>query len=187
VIPAFHATIQPAPPAVTSSWHRGCPVPRSALRLVTVTYRGFDGAAHAGRIVVNVRAAEDAVRVFRSLYAARYPIRRMVPIDAYGNDDDRSLAADNTSAFNCRRVAGASRWSMHAYGLAIDLDPLENPYVSGSHVSPPAGRRFVSRPWLPGVIHRGDAVWRAFHAIGWSWGGDWRAPSDYQHFSSNGR
>ncbi len=183
----FHAAVAPAPPAVTTSWHAGCPVPPGRLRLVTVAFVGFDGAAHEGRLVVNAAAARDVMWVFRTLYAARFPIRRMIPIDAYGNDDDRSLAADNTAAFNCRRVAGTSRWSMHAYGLAIDLDPLENPSVDGARISPPAGQRFVSRPRQPGVIRRGDAAWRAFRAIGWRWGGDWSSPRDYQHFSANGR
>jgi hypothetical protein len=186
-LPPFHATIQPAPPAVTTSWRPGCPVARSALRLLTVTYRGFDGRAHDGRIVIAVRVAPGVVKVFRSLYDAGYPIRRMVPIDAYGNDDNRSLAADNTAGFNCRRAVGGSGWSMHANGEAIDVNPVENPYVLGSQVLPPAGRRFLSRPSLRGVIHHGDAVWRAFRAIGWRWGGDWRGAVDYQHFSSTGR
>ena len=127
------------------------------------------------------------MRVFRTLYATGYPIRRMVPIDAYGNDDDRSLAADNTAGFNCRRAVGGSGWSMHASGEAIDVNPRENPYVLGSQVLPPAGRRFLSRPFVAGVIHRGDAVWRAFRSIGWGWGGDWKGALDYQHFSSTGR
>ena len=87
---------------------------RSSLRLITMTYRGFDGRAHDGRVVVAARVAPGVVKVFRALYEGGYPIRRMVPIDAYGNDDDRSLAADNTAGFNCRRVAGTTSWSMHA-------------------------------------------------------------------------
>ena len=186
-LPPFHATIQPAPPAVTTSWRPGCPVAPSALRLVTVTYRGFDGRAHDGRVVVAARVAPGVVKVFRTLYETGYPIRRMVPIDAYGNDDNRSLAADNTAGFNCRRAVGGSGWSEHAYGEAIDVNPVENPYVLGKHVLPPAGRKFLARPSTRGVIHHGDAVWRAFRSIGWRWGGDWRGAVDYQHFSSSGR
>jgi hypothetical protein len=152
-----------------------------------MTYHGFDGRVREGRLVVSARVASGVVRVFRTLYEGGYPIRRMVPIDAYGNDDDRSLAADNTAGFNCRNVAGTSRWSMHAYGEAIDVNPIENPYVHGGTVSPPAGRRFLPRPPGRGVIHRGDVVWRAFRSIGWKWGGDWSEPVDYQHFSSTGR
>jgi hypothetical protein len=152
-----------------------------------MTYRGFDGRAHEGRLVVSVRVAPGVVRVFRRLYAAGYPLRRMVPVDSYGNDDDRSLAADNTAGFNCRRAVGGSGWSLHAYGEAIDVNPVENPYVLGAQVLPPAGRRFLSRPFARGVLHHGDAVWRAFRSIGWGWGGDWKGAVDYQHFSSTGR
>lgn len=183
----FHAVVAPAPARYVTSWHAGCPVARSALRLITMTYRGFDGRTHEGRLVVSVRVAPGVVRVFRTLYEAGYPIRRMVPIDAYGNDDNRSLAADNTAGFNCRQAVGGSGWSMHASGEAIDVNPRENPYVLGSQVLPPAGRRFLSRPFVAGVIHHGDAVWRAFRAIGWGWRGDWRGARDYQHFSSTGR
>jgi hypothetical protein len=175
------------PAAYATSWHAGCPVARSSLRLITMRYRGFDGRMHEGRLVVSVRVAPGVVRVFRRLYDAGYPIRRMVPIDAYGNDDDRSLAADNTAGFNCRRAVGGSGWSMHASAEAIDVNPRENPYVIGSRVLPPAGRPFLSRPFVAGVIHHGDAVWRAFRSIGWGWGGDWKGAVDYQHFSSTGR
>ena len=186
-LPPFHATIQPAPPPVTTSWRTGCPVARTSLRLITMTYRGFDGREHEGRLVVSVRVAPGVVQVFRMLYERGYPIRRMVPIDAYRNSDDRSLAADNTAGFNCRRAVGGSGWSLHASGEAVDVNPVENPYVLGSSVLPPAGRRFLSRPFAAGVIHHGDAVWRAFRSIGWGWGGDWKGAVDYQHFSSTGR
>ena len=121
----FHAVVVAAPAKYATSWHPGCPVARSALRLITMSYRGFDGRAHEGRLVVSVRVAPGVVKVFRTLCEGGYPIRRMVPIDAYGNDDDRSLAADNTAGFNCRNVAGTSRWSMHASGEAIDINPVD--------------------------------------------------------------
>ena len=116
-------------------------------------------------------------------------IRRIWLVDAYGSSDDRSLAANNTSAFNCRFVAGTTRWSEHAYGRAIDLNPVQNPYVSSSgHVSPPSGAAYVDRSKrAKGMIHAGDAVVRAFVAIGWGWGGYWGSPKDYQHFSATGR
>jgi poly-gamma-glutamate synthesis protein (capsule biosynthesis protein) len=111
----------------------------------------------------------------------------MRPVDRYGGDDDRSMRADNTSAFNCRYVAGTTRWSRHAYGGAADLNPVENPYVSGDHVSPRAGRRFADRSLdRRGMVHLRDIVWRAFHRIGWEWGGSWSSAQDYQHFSSTG-
>lgn len=184
---AFHASVAPAP-AQMVSWHRGCPVPVSGLRLVTLTYWGFDGLPRDGQLVVNRDAVRPIVRVMHVLYDARFPIRRMVLVDRYGADDDRSMAADNTSAFNCRPVEGTTRWSQHAYGRAIDINPVENPYVLGDHVSPPSGRRFADRSkHAMGMIHAGDAVVRAFASVGWRWGGYWASPKDYQHFSASGR
>jgi D-alanyl-D-alanine carboxypeptidase len=172
-----------------SSWHRGCPVGLGKLRLLEVSHWGFDGDAHRGELVIHARVADRIVKVMRSLYRHRFPIRRMKLIDAYGGDDDRSMEADNTSGFNCRFVSGRPGvWSQHAYGRAIDLNPIENPYVSGSHVSPPAGRPYVDRSRdAKGMIHRGDHVVRAFRRAGWEWGGNWSGISDYQHFSGNGR
>ena len=185
----FASAVAPVSAArLGSSWHRGCPVAPRDLREVTVRYLGFDGGSHDGQLVVNRDAAPAIVRVFRRLYVARFPIRRLRTVEHYGSDDDRSLAADNTSAFNCRLVAGTTRWSEHAYGRAIDINPVENPYVSGAHVSPPRGPRYADRSRrAPGMIHAGDAVVRAFAAAGWSWGGNWSSPKDYQHFSAGGR
>ena len=124
----------------------------------------------------------------RRLYRLRFPIRRMRLVDAYGADDHRSMAADNTSAFNCRLVAGTSRWSEHAYGHAIDVNPIENPYVtSDGYVSPPAGGPYVDRSRrAKGLIHRRGPVVAAFAEGGWEWGGNWSWPKDYQHFSAGG-
>ena len=172
-----------------SSWHPGCPVGLRKLRLLELTYIGYDGRAHHGRLIVNRRFDDEIVAVFKRLYGLRYPIRNMELIDRFGADDHRSMAADNTSAFNCRLVAGTRRWSMHAYGLAIDLNPVENPYVSGSHVSPPAGAPYADRSSdAAGVIHGGDAVVKAFaRRAGWQWlGYGPQSYRDYQHFSANG-
>lgn len=112
----------------------------------------------------------------------------MKPVEAYGADDDRSMAADNTSVFNCRGIPGSSKWSEHAYGRAIDINPLENPEVRDGEVSPPAGAAFLNRSrWRHGMIHDSDAVVRAFARIGWGWGGHWRSLKDYQHFSATSR
>ena len=158
------------------------------LRALSVSYQGFDGRAHTGTLIVHRSVAVQVVGVMRRLYAARFPIRRMVPVDAYGGDDFRSIEADNTSAFNCRAVAGTSRWSEHAFGRAIDLNPLENPYVSGGTTSHAASRRYLDRSLrLPGMLHAGDAAVRAFAAAGWGWGGTWSGARDYQHFSASGR
>ena len=135
------------------------------LRLLELTYRGFDDRPHHGRLIVNRRFDDEILAVFKRLYRLRYPIRNMELIDRYGADDHRSMAADNTSAFNCRFVAGTQRWSMHAYGLAIDLNPVENPYVSGSHVSPPAGEPYADRSrHARGMIHAGDGSSRRSRA-----------------------
>jgi hypothetical protein len=171
------------------SWRAGCPVGLDDLRVVRARYVGMDGRAHTGRIVVHRDVAAQVVAVLRRLYAARFPIRRMVPVDAYGGSDFRSIEADNTSAFNCRYVDGTSRWSEHAYGRAIDLNPIENPYVtSGGTTSHRASRSYVRRaPYRPGMAVEGGVVVRAFDAAGWGWGGRWSGARDYQHFSASGR
>jgi hypothetical protein len=171
------------------SWHPGCPVGFGELRLLTVSHWGFDSRVHRGRLVVNHDSAAAMMRVMRRLFELRYPIRQMRLVDAYGADDHRSMDADNTSAFNCRFVAGSSGvWSEHAYGRAIDVNPIENPYVTDSgYVSPPAGAPFADRSGrAQGLIHRGGPVVQAFGAIGWEWGGNWPWPKDYQHFSATG-
>jgi hypothetical protein len=172
------------------SWHRGCPVGPTGLRAVTMTTWGFDHRAHSGTLVVASRAVPAVVGAFRRLYAARFPIRRMVPVAAYGASDDRSMAADNTSAFNCRYAVsdGPKTWSMHAYGLAVDIDTIENPYTLDGRVYPPAGTPYTDRSNVRrGMIVRGSAAVRAFSAVGWGWGGRWSSSPDYQHFSSTGQ
>jgi hypothetical protein len=173
-----------------ASYHRGCPVRPQELRLVQLRYWGFDGRAHEGALVVNRAVVPQVAAVFSRLYSAHFPIRRMETIDAYGGSDQRSMAADNTSAFNCRFASapGPKHWSMHAYGMAIDVNPVENPYVQGSHVSPPAGARYVDRGGSrPGMAVTGGVLVRAFDGVGWGWGGRWSGALDYQHFSTNGR
>lgn len=169
--------------------HRpGCPVRPAQLRLVRVSHWGFDGKARVGSVVVRSDVARDIVAVFRRLYAARFPIRRLRTIEAYRGNDAASLAADNTSAFNCRYAIapGPKRWSTHAYGLAIDVNPVENPYLDRGAVRPPAGRRYLDRSRArPGMAVPGGVLVRAFTAVGWSWGGRWASP-DYQHFSATG-
>ena len=193
-LPAFRGSVSALSPAVRQSmtgvsWRPGCPVGLDELRLVRARYLGMDGRAHTGRIVVQGDVATEVVAVLRRLYAARFPIRRMVPVDAYGGSDYRSIEADNTSAFNCRYVDGTTRWSEHAYGRAIDLNPIENPYVTaGGTTSHRASRSFLRRaPYRPGMAVEGGAAVRAFDAVGWGWGGRWSGDRDYQHFSAGGR
>jgi D-alanyl-D-alanine carboxypeptidase len=169
------------------SWRPGCPVRPAQLRRLDVSYWDFAGRRRVGSMVIRSTAARDVLSVFRKLYAARFPMRRLRPVEAYKGSDDASMAADNTSAFNCRFVSGTRRWSQHAYGLAIDLNPVENPYVHGGLVEPPAGRRYLDRSRRrPGMVVSGDVVVRAFASIGWRWGGYWTSAKDYQHFSATG-
>jgi D-alanyl-D-alanine carboxypeptidase len=170
------------------SWRPGCPVGLRDLRLLTMSHWGFDGRVGTGRLIVHRDVVRDMIDVFRGLYRARFPIRRMVPVDVYGGSDFRSIEADNTSAFNCRHVEGTTRWSNHAYGTAIDVNPIENPYVSGGRTSHPASRSYVDRARRrPGMAYEGGALVRAFDRIGWGWGGRWTSVKDYQHFSASGR
>jgi hypothetical protein len=170
------------------SWHAGCPVALRDLRLVRVAYLGYDDRRHTGEVVVRSDAAPGIVAVFRRLYAATFPIRRLELVDAYGGSDFRSIEADNTSAFNCRFVDGTSRWSEHAYGRAIDVNPLENPYVSGGRTSHHASVPYLRRtPCRRGMACSGNVLVRAFASIGWGWGGFWSGAKDYQHFSASGR
>jgi hypothetical protein len=189
-LPPFHAVAAPVTAqALGASWHAGCPVRPVQLRALRVSYVGFDGRAHTGELVVSRRVVADVTVVFRRLYAARFPIRRMQPVSAFGGSDDRSMAADNTSAFNCRYAvaSGPKRWSVHAYGEAIDVNTVENPYVLSGRVLPPAGRAYVDRSRVrPGMAVAGGVLVRAFAAVGWQWGGRWTGSPDWQHFSRTG-
>jgi hypothetical protein len=170
------------------SWRPGCPVPLRDLRLVTVKHWGFDRRTHTGRLIVHKDVWRPLVSAFQRVYEAHVPIRRMVPVDAYGGSDFRSIEADNTSTFNCRYVDGTTRWSEHAYGRAIDVNPIENPYVSGGRTSHAASRAYLDRSRRrPGMAVEGGAMVRAFELIGWGWGGRWSGARDYQHFSASGR
>jgi hypothetical protein len=171
---------------MAASWRPVCPVPLADLRYLTVTYRGFDGSDHSGELVVAASVATDVVVVFHRLYNNGFPLASLRLVDDFGGSDDRSMDADNSSAFNCRAVTGGGGFSEHSYGTAIDLNPVENPYLSGATVLPPQGRQFLDRAPGPGVITEGDEVVAAFASIGWTWGGSWSGPIDYQHFSASG-
>jgi poly-gamma-glutamate synthesis protein (capsule biosynthesis protein) len=172
-----------------TSYRAGCPVPLADLRYLRLSYWGFDGRPHTGEMVVSARVAQDVVTAFRSLYQHRFPIKQMRLVDDFSGSDDASMAADNTSAFSCRRVAGSRRWSDHARGAAVDINPVENPYLVGRSVRPPAGRAFADldrgvRSSVPsGAVRSDDVVVDAFEEIGWEWGGEWSGSPDYQHFT----
>jgi hypothetical protein len=189
-LPPFHTSVAPVTAAqLGASWRPGCPVGPEQLRVVRVSFVGFDGRARTGALVVNRSVTNDVQVAFRRLYAARFPIRRMEPVSAFGGSDDRSMAADNTSAFNCRYAVapGPKRWSVHAYGEAIDVNTVENPYLEGGRVLPPAGRAFTDRGRIRrGMAVAGGSLVRAFASVGWLWGGRWTASPDWQHFSKTG-
>jgi hypothetical protein len=168
------------------SWHPDprCP-PFEALRLLNIGYRDFAGAARNGQLVVAREVAEEVLAIFDALLHLTYPIERMELVDVFAADDEVSMAANNTSAFNFRNVAGTDTLSQHAFGLAIDLNPLQNPMLVGSEVHPPAGAAYVDRGRLrPGMIT--PAVVDLFGSHGWQWGGDWERPRDYHHFYKPG-
>jgi len=154
-----------------------------------MSYVGFDGAPHSGTMVVNATVVDQVVQVFSTLYAARFPIFEMVPQSAFGGDDNAAAAADDTSGFNCRDAvsSGPPHWSVHAYGEAIDVNDVQNPYVDGTTVIPAAGAPYENRADVrPGMAEPGGTLVEAFAAVGWQWGGRWAATPDYQHFSATG-
>ena len=186
----FHGTVGPVTPriAARSTWQPACPVALDALRYLTVSFRGFDGAPHTGELIVAASEAEDVVSVFRALYAARFPIEEMrLPttrdLEAHPTGD-----GNNTAAMVCRPTVGATSWSAHAYGLAIDVNPFMNPYQRDDVVLPELASSYLRRDWQrPGMFGPDSLVVREFARIGWSWGGAWRTLKDYQHFSATGR
>ncbi len=167
-----------------TTWHPGCPVGPEALSQLTLTYLDFNGSQRAGTLIVNKALAAEVIRIFRDLLDHGFQIERMVPIEDYGGNDDASMAANNTSAFNCRDVTGRPGvFSNHSWGRAIDINPLTNPYVKGDKVLPPEGRRYLDRTKaFKGSILADGFVVREFESAGWTWGGRWRDRQDYQHF-----
>lgn len=169
------------------SWREGCPVGLDDLRLVELVHVGMDGHDRWGLLVVRSDAAPAVTEAFGAAHEGGFPVERMELVDVYGADDDRSMAANNTSAFNCRAVAGSERWSRHAYGDAVDVNPVQNPWVRGDEVEPPAGRAYLDRSDVrPGMLVRPNPLLTAFEAHGWGWGGDWTNSRDYQHLSATG-
>jgi hypothetical protein len=151
---------------------------------VSVRFWGFDGKRHTGVLILHRDVVKQTEPVFATMFERKFPIRGIRPVSEFGASDDASMAADNTSAFNCRRAvaAGPPSWSRHAYGKAIDVNPVENPYFFGRRVLPPSGKRFTDRTTARhGLIRRGDPIHRAFQKAGFHWGGDFSNP-DYQHF-----
>jgi hypothetical protein len=198
--PSFQSSIEPLPRPVQAqlrsagAWHQGCPVPMSGLRLLTVSHRDFRGRTQTGQLIVNRSAAAPLRRVFRQLYHLHFPIRHMRLDDAYGPRAQRPRDGDISGSFECRQAVpspctggrGTGSWSMHAYGLAVDINPVENPYVGCGQSRDPRARRYRDRSvHRPGMVTR--RVIAAFRSIGWGWGGAWAGDTkDYMHFSTTG-
>lgn len=180
------ATVLPVTPAeLGASWRPGCPVEPAQLRRVDVDHVGFDGQTHRGALIVHQDLVPEVIAIFEQLYRLGFPIEKIRTVDHYPTaDDELSMADNNTSAFNCRRIPGSDQWSPHAYGRAIDLNPLVNPCIySGGAFEPTNAAAYVDRNrTAPGLLHDGDPAVRVFTDRGWRWGGDWTAPLDYQHF-----
>jgi D-alanyl-D-alanine carboxypeptidase len=187
----FRSAIRPIGPAVRArmgaTWKPGCPVGLADLRDVTVSFRGFDGRPHTGELVVHRRVASQVVSVFARLYRARFPIEEMRLVTTADLEAHPTGDGNNTAAFVCRAARKQTRWSAHAYGLAVDVDPFQNPYRRGDLVLPELASSYLDRARArPGMIRQGDVVTTAFAAIGWTWGGTWRSPKDLMHFSATG-
>jgi hypothetical protein len=192
----FSGSIAPVDPELRSelvakNWHPGCPVPISRLRLVTVSYWGFDGAVKQGPLVLNESVAQDVLWVFRQLFRERFPIKRIALAGKWHppRPSDRFTTTDVTASFSCRPVTDGTTLSEHSYGWAIDINPLQNPYIgTDGKIRRVAERPYVDRSkHLQGMIHPGDIVVRSFARIGWGWGGNWNTLKDYMHFSLTGR
>jgi D-alanyl-D-alanine carboxypeptidase len=185
----FHATVRAVPADVLarSSWTSHCPVAAADLRYVTVGFRGFDGLAHTGELLVNARAADKLVTVFGRLFAAGFPIERMRISSLAELNAPPTGDTNTTESFACRPVRGQTAWSQHAYGLAVDVNPFQNPYHKGQVVLPELATAYLDRAEArPGMVQPGGPAVQAFTAIGWHWGGNFRSLKDYMHFSATG-
>jgi hypothetical protein len=177
----------PASVLARSSWTERCPVAATNLRYLTVSFRGFDGRAHTGELLVHARAAADLVSVFRRLFAAGFPIERMRISSIAELNAPPTGDSNTTEAFACRPVRGSTVWSQHAYGLAVDVNPFQNPYHKGPVVLPELATAYLDRANVrPGMVQPGGPAVQAFTAIGWLWGGHYQSLKDHMHFSATG-
>ena len=193
---SFEATIKPINKYTKQrmvsggTWRKGCPVSPKDLRYIRVKHRNFYGSEKMGELIVHKDVAREVVEIFRELYKIGYPVRQMRLVSDFRGSDWQSIEADNTSAFNCRKATGSKKWSKHSYGKAIDLNSIENPYISRSgsivHMQSLKYRKRVHRYNTTAdkaVLLKSDKAVKIFKKHGWKWGGDWHGVKDYQHFS----
>jgi len=172
------------------SWKAESPLDLSDLRYLKILHVNSDGDYQTGEMICNRDIADDLLDIFRKLFDAGYRIERMVLVDDYGADDDASMAANNSSCFNTRFIAGTRKLSKHGLGMAVDINPLYNPYVKtvGGVVKvwPESARCYAfdrdARDDIPYMIDEDDLCCKLFKAKGFEWGGDWKSCKDYQHF-----
>lgn len=185
----YAATISAVPSSVLarSTWQAACPVKQTDLRYLTMSFWGFDGRPHTGEMIVNASVAENVTKVFGQLYAVKFPLEEMRVTSPPELDAAPTGDGNDTSAFVCRPTRGQTSWSAHAYGLAIDVNPFDNPYTKGDLVLPELASAYLDRSWKrPGMVLPGDGTVRAFAAAGFKWGGAWQNPTDRMHFTATG-
>lgn len=188
----FHARIEPIPVSVKPmmlryTWHPGCPVNLDHLAYLKLTYLGFDQRSHQGVLIVNRTVAKEVVEIFKELYLAHFPIARMQPMHVFKGSDLAAMKANSTVGFVCRPKTGETQgFSVHSYGLAIDINQRQNPYVNGDTVLPPKGRDYLNRDsYREGMIRPGEIAYLIFRKRGWIWGGALPFRKDYMHFQKS--
>jgi len=193
---AYEYNISPIDPYIEkrmkkgNSWKKNCPVGLSDLRYLRLAYIDYNGRDRKGEMIVHKSVSQEVVSIFRELYTVGYPIYKMELVSNYKGSDWQSIEADNSSAFNCRKATGSGKWSKHAYGKAIDINPIENPYISSSgRIAHKASQKYRQRvhhnrdnPSDRAVLLKYDEATQIFKRHGWRWGGDWSRTKDYQHF-----
>ena len=187
----FAATVEPVSPAVRErmgqTWAEGCPVALEDLRYLTVSFIGFDDLPHTGELVVAATVADDVVHVFRRLFEQRFPIEEMRLPTTADLTAPPTGDGNNTAAYVCRKARGQTRFSAHAYGVSVDVNPFMNPYVKRDLVLPELASAYTDRRWArPGMHLVGGPAVEAFSSVGWTWGGTWRSTKDPMHFSLTG-
>ncbi len=196
ILAEYRSSISPITPAIKNrmikghSWREGCPVPLKDLRYLRIKHINFNGEEKMGEIIVYKEVSVEVTEIFEALYKIGYPIKKMRLVSDYQGSDWESIESDNTSAFNCRAATGSKKWSKHSYGKAIDINPIENPYISRKgYISHKASAPYRNRAHQKttyadkAVLLKGDKAVLIFKHYGWQWGGDWSGVKDYQHFS----
>jgi D-alanyl-D-alanine carboxypeptidase len=190
----FQSTMALVPPPVLarSSWKPACPVNPGQLRYLTMSFRGFDARSHTGEMLVNAEVAPKVVDVFKRLYAAGFPIEEMRITSEVELNLPPTGDRNNTEGFICHQSPDQAKnqipWPAQAYGMAVDLNPFNNPFVKGDLVLPELASSYLSRDWVrPGMVSDGGPAVTAFESVGWKWGGRWPGPVSFMHFSADGR